>query len=84
MQVPSTSHPRSAIDIPVVSVPPQGTSYNQPADAHQGLSRAAHEVEDVHERMMQVRRLRDITQRGLPWGMTLHKVEEEEGTPCRK
>ena len=90
MQAPSTSHPGSAIDIPAVSVPHQGTSYNPLADAHQDLLRAAHEVEeeemkgvdkgrDVHERIMQARRLGDdFTQRGLPSGMTLHKVEEEE------
>jgi hypothetical protein len=45
--------------------------------------RAAHEAEEEEmkgvdkERMMQARQLGDVTQRGLPSGMTLHEVEEE-------
>lgn len=88
MKTPSTSHPRSVIEIPAISTPHQGASYNPPAEAHQDLLRAAHEVEeeelkhtdngqDVHERMTQARQLGDVTQEGLPPGMTIHEVEEE-------
>jgi len=76
------------IDLPAISTPHQGASYNPPAEAHQDLLRAAHEVEeetkdvdegrDVHQRMTQARQLGDVTQEGLPPGMTLHEVEEEE------
>lgn len=89
MKAPSTSHPRSAIELPAISTPHQGTSYNPPAEAHQDLLRAAHVVEeeetkgedkgrDVHERMKHARQLGDVTQEGLPPGMALHEVEEEE------
>ncbi|KAF9645525.1 P60-like protein [Thelephora ganbajun] len=89
IKAPSTPHPRSMIELPAISTPHQGTSYNPPAEAHQDLLRAAHEVEeeetkdvdkgrDVHERMTQARQLGDVAQEGLPLGMTLHEVEEEE------
>ena len=89
MKAPSTPHPRSVIEIPAVSAPHQGASYNPPAEAHQDLLRAAHEVEeeeskdadrgrDVHERMTRARQLGDVIQEGLPPGMSLHEVEEEE------
>ena len=77
------------IEIPAVSIPHQGASYNPPAEAHQDLLRAAHEVEeeesknadkgqDVYERMTQARKLGNVIQEGLPPGMPLHDVEEEE------
>ena len=77
------------IEVPAVSAPHQGASYNPPAEAHQVLLHAAHEVEveelknvdegrDVHERITRARQLGDITQDGLPPGMTLHECEEEE------
>jgi nucleolar protein 53 len=89
VKAPPTPHPRSVIEIPAVSTPHQGTSYNPPAEAHQDLLRAAHEVEeeeskgadkgrDVHERMTRARQLGDVIQEGLPPGMPLHEVEEEE------
>ena len=89
MKAPSVPHPRSVIEIPAVSTPHQGTSYNPPAEAHQDLLRAAHEVEeeeskdadkgrDIHEKMTQARQLGSVIQEGLPPGMTLHEVEEEE------
>ena len=89
VKTPSTSHPRAIIELPAISTPHQGTSYNPPADAHQDLMRAAHEVEeeemkdvdkgrDVHERIVQARQLGQVAQEGLPLGMTLHEVEEEE------
>ena len=89
VKAPSTSHPRSVIELPAILTPHQGTSYNPLANAHQDLLRAAHEVEeeetkdadkgrDVHERMAQARRVGEVTQEGLPPGMTLHGVEEEE------
>lgn len=54
------------IELPAVPTPHQGASYSPPADAHQDILRAAHEVEeeetkrvekgrDVYERMMQAR-----------------------------
>ena len=78
------------IKLPAVSTPHQGASYNPPAEAHQNLLLAAHEVEeaesknadkgrDVHERMTQARQLGNVTQGGLPPGMALHEVEEEGG-----
>ena len=105
MKAPSTSHPRSTIELPAIITPHQGASYNPPAEAHQDLLRAAHAVEeeetkgvdtgrDVHERMKHARQLGDVTQEGLPPGMALHEVEEEEeeetvaplvkSTPARK
>jgi len=77
------------IEIPAISAPHQGTSYNPPAEAHQDLLRTAHEVEeeeskdadkgrDVHERMTRARQLGDVIQEGLPPGMSLHEIEEEE------
>ena len=89
-KAPSTSHPRSVIELPAIPTPHQGTSYNPPAKAHQDLLRAAHVVEeegmkgaddgrDVHERMARARQLGDATKDGLPPGMALHEVEEEEG-----
>ncbi|KAF9781149.1 P60-like protein [Thelephora terrestris] len=89
IKAPSTSHPRSVIELPAISTPHQGASYNPPADAHQVLLRTAHEMEeeetkgadegrDVHERMMQARQLGEVTPEGLPPGMILHGVEEEE------
>ena len=89
MKAPSTSHPRSVIELHAISTPHQGTSYNPPAEAHQDLLRAAHVVEeeeskgadkgwDVHERMTRARQLGNITQEGLPPGMALHEIEEEE------
>jgi hypothetical protein len=89
MKAPSTSHPRSVIELPAIPTPHQGTSYNPPAEAHQDLLRAAHAVEeegmkgadkgrDVHERMTNARQLGGVTQEGLPPGMALHEVEEEE------
>lgn len=77
------------IEIPAISAPHQGASYNPPAEAHQDLLRVAHEVEeeeskdadkgrDVHERMTRARQLGDVIQEGLPPGMSLHEVEEEE------
>ena len=89
MKAPSTSHPRSTIELPAITTPHQGASYNPPAEAHQDLLRAAHAVEeeetkgvdtgrDVHDRMKHARQLGDVTQEGLPPGMALHEVEEEE------
>jgi len=77
------------IELPAIATPHQGTSYNPPAEAHQDLLRAAHAVEaegtkgadegrDVHERMTRARQLGDVTQEGLPPGMALHEVGEEE------
>lgn len=77
------------IELPAIQTPHQGTSYNPPAEAHQDLLRAAHVVEeeemkgadkgrDVHERMTHARQQGDVTQEGLPPGMALHEVEEEE------
>jgi len=77
------------IELPAIPTPHQGTSYNPPAEAHQELLRAAHAVEeeglkgvddgrDVHERMTRARQLGDVTREGLPPGMALHEVEEEE------
>ena len=51
--------------------------------------RAAHEVEEeelknvdkgrnVHERIVQARQLGQVAQEGLPLGMTLHEVGEDE------
>lgn len=36
------------------------------------------EGRDVHERMTQARQLGDVTQEGLPPGMALHEIGEEE------
>ena len=77
------------IELPAVPIPHQGASYNPPAKAHQDLLRAAHKVEeeevkgadkgrDVQEMMSKARRLGDVTQEGLPPGMSLDEVEEEE------
>ena len=77
------------IELSAISTPHQGTSYSPPADAHQDLMRAAHEVEeeelkdvdkgrDVHERIVRARQLGQVTQEGLPLGMTLHEVGEDE------
>jgi len=77
------------IELPAVSTPHQGTSYNPPAEAHQDLLRVAHEEEeeeskdankgwDVHERMTQARQLGGVTQDGLPPGMSLHEDKEGE------
>lgn len=88
MKALSTSHPRSMIEHPAISTPHQGTSYNPPAEAHQDLLRAAHEVEeaemkdadkgqDVHQRMVQARQLGHVAEEGLPPGMNLHGVDEE-------
>ena len=89
MKAPSTSHPRSMVELPAISIPHQGASYNPPAEAHLDLLRTAHQVEeeglkgadkgrDVHERMSKARQLGDVTQEGLPPGMALHEAEEEE------
>ena len=89
VKAPSTPHPRSVIELPAISIPHQGASYNPPAEAHQDLLRSAHQVEeaeakdsgkgqDLHERMMQARKLGNVTEEGLPPGMTLHVVDEEE------
>ena len=99
IKVPSTSHPRSMIELPAISTPHQGASYNPPVEAYQDLLRSAHEIEeavtknagkgrDVHERMTQARHVGHITEEGLPPGMTLHEVdaegEEETATPLVK
>lgn len=88
-KAPSTSHPRSMIELPAISTPHQGTSYNPPAEAHHDLLRSAHEVEeeamkgadkgqDVRERIMQARQQDHVTEEGLPPGMALHGVNEDE------
>ena len=41
-------------------------------------TKGADDGRDVHERMTRARQLGDITQEGLPPGMTLHEIEEEE------
>lgn len=77
------------IEVPAISTPHQGASYNPPAEAHQALLRAAHEVEeeeskgadegrDVHERMTRARQVGDVTQEGLAPGMSLHDEWEEK------
>lgn len=77
------------IEVAAVSTPHQGASYNPPAEAHQELLRAAHDVEeeeskhvdkgwDVRERMTRARQLGEVTQEGLPTGMSLHEGKEEE------
>jgi nucleolar protein 53 len=41
-------------------------------------TKGADEGRDVHERMMQARQLGEVTPEGLPPGMILHGVEDEE------
>ncbi|KAH7883124.1 P60-like protein [Phlebopus sp. FC_14] len=46
---PELAHPRHSIDVPAVSIPHQGTSYNPPVQAHEELVLEAYKVEKRRE-----------------------------------
>lgn len=81
------------IDIPAVALPPQGASYNPPAQEHYALVVEAYKIEkrkqDEVDRLAQYRErieraeqiTTDDTADGVPPGMCLDEIDEDaEGT----
>jgi nucleolar protein 53 len=94
-QRPEHTHPRDIIELPAITEPHQGTSYNPPVEAHTELILKAHEVEEKKakeaEKMMAIKdrigrgfvATRSIED-GVPEGMTVDEgagddVEGEAG-----
>lgn len=90
---PETNHPHDVIDIPAVALPPQGASYNPPAQEHYALVVEAYKIEkrkqDEVDRLAQYRErieraeqiTTDDTADGVPPGMCLDEIDEDaEGT----
>lgn len=82
LQPPRIPHPRSKIEIPAITEPHQGASYNPPVHSHQDLLRVAHEAAErkekdvekfagVKEAMEAARRNAEETPEGVARGMTL-------------
>lgn len=93
VKAPPLPHPRVEIEVPAVSTPHQGASYNPPVEAHQELLRLAHEKAEVEEKMLEryasvkekmeaARRVHaEETKPGVPTGMSvddLAMAEEDE------
>ena len=92
MKPPPLSHPREHITLSAVPSPHEGTSYNPPATAHEELLQTAHEREEqrvrkaeelakTKEKIVQARHdaLADANV-GVPAGMTVQELEDEEET----
>ncbi|KAH7911482.1 P60-like protein [Hygrophoropsis aurantiaca] len=87
---PEFEHPRDLIEIPAISEPHQGASYNPPASDHEELIRKAYEVEqrrvqkaeqfaEVKRQLAQARTLDTNDEiNGIPPGMTLDEVTAGE------
>ncbi|KIK91165.1 hypothetical protein PAXRUDRAFT_643726 [Paxillus rubicundulus Ve08.2h10] len=87
---PDLGHPRDMIDVPAVSVPHQGASYNPPVLAHQELLMEAYKAEQrrqeesaklaaFRKKIEQARAFaaNDVTE-GVPGGMVVDEINEEE------
>lgn len=91
---PETNHPRDAIDVPAVPVPPQGASYNPPVQAHEQLLLEAYQIEkrkqDEADRLAEYREQIDGAQQnspgcivdGVPPGMTVDEILEDVDEPA--
>jgi len=94
-QRPEHTHPRDIIELPAVTEPHQGTSYNPPVEAHTELILKAHEMEEKKakeaEKMMAIKDrigrgfvAKGSIEEGVPEGMTVDEgagddVEGEAG-----
>ena len=88
--MPVLPHPRQDIEVPAVTEPHQGTSYNPPVDAHQELLLEAHEKE--RKRLREEQKIAEIKEKfsqlhqptgtedgiGTVPGMKLDEVAPEE------
>ncbi|KAG6329369.1 hypothetical protein ID866_9719 [Astraeus odoratus] len=89
---PATNHPRDVIDIPTVSIPHQGTSYNPLVHAHEELVMEAYQAEkrrqDEAGRLAKYRKRIEAAQQsfatamdGMPLGMMVDKITEDSDKP---
>lgn len=89
---PALSHPRDVIEVPAVLEPHQGSSYNPPAAAHDELITEACRVErrrqeeadrlaEVRRKVADARALATNVTEGLPLGMTLDEIPQDDGEP---
>ncbi|KIJ16577.1 hypothetical protein PAXINDRAFT_30674, partial [Paxillus involutus ATCC 200175] len=87
---PDLGHPRDIIDVPAVSVPHQGASYNPPVLAHEELLMEAYKAEQrrqeesaklaaLRKKIEQARAFaaNDVTE-GVPRGMVVDEINDEE------
>ncbi|KAN0094429.1 Ribosome biogenesis protein Nop53/GLTSCR2 [Tylopilus felleus] len=91
---PDLGHPRDVIDVPAVSVPHPGASYNPPVQAHEELLMEAYKVEqrkqEEADRLSEARKMieeartfavADVTE-GVPAGMVIDEIQDDgELTP---
>lgn len=87
-KAPVVPDPRSTIELPAVTAPHQGASYNPPVGAHQELLRIAHEKAEEAERKLEkyaaVKKTMDLARKvqygeaepGVPMGMTVDELAE--------
>ena len=81
-QRPDHPHQRDVIELPAITEPHQGTSYNPPVEAHTELILKAHEVEE--KKVKEAERMQEVKERigrafvvirsgeeGVPEGMTV-------------
>lgn len=92
MQKPDLGHPRDVIEVPAVSVPHPGASYNPPVQAHEALLMEAYKIEQ--RRQEEVDRLREAQQKieqarafaanditeGIPAGMVIDEIKDDGET----
>jgi len=85
---PDLGHPRDVIDVPAVSVPHPGASYNPPVQAHEELLMEAYKVEqrkqEEADRLLEAREKMDrarafavhaVTE-GVPAGMVVDEIKD--------
>ncbi|KAH0831325.1 P60-like protein [Lanmaoa asiatica] len=86
---PDLGHPRDVIDVPAVSVPHPGASYNPPVQAHEALLMEAYKVEqhrqEEAERILEAQKkieqartfaANDVTE-GIPAGMIIDEIKDD-------
>ncbi|KAF8624704.1 hypothetical protein AX17_007035 [Amanita inopinata Kibby_2008] len=89
VKTPSVPHPKQVIDVPAITEPHQGTSYNPPVNAHQELLLRAHEegekrqreaekLAEFKEKIDKLRQEVNEEDEGLARGMKLDEVHSEE------
>lgn len=80
------------IDVPAVSIPPPGASYNPPVQAHEALLMEAYKIEqrrqeeadrlrETQKKIEQARAFaaRDVTE-GVPAGMVIDEIKDDGET----
>ncbi|KAI9567611.1 P60-like protein [Boletus coccyginus] len=89
---PDVDHPRDVIDVPAVSVPHPGASYNPPVQAHEELLMEAYKVEkrrqEEADRLLESRKkieqarafAANAVTEGVPTGMVIDEIKDDKET----